>query len=341
MGAANASERCDACALDAFALPPQLFARSYRSLAFAAPNDPNRRTSTLAGRCFFAVSEDRGGRYNQSGVPTVPSEYTVKPGDTLAKIARRHGLRSWVELWRMQTDEFKNAHPDPNKIKVGEEIVVPGGGREPPEPAYFLQLPSAFASRLNLSPRIPIERRTLPPAQPWLALPPPGPRPTVRGGGGRPYCFRGRPGPITPERAPLHATPPTPWNRSLGTMFGKVGSALWQCREVRDLADEAGGFAADFFWHNRTNLQRGIEIGVGLGAVSALLAIRPTREFGLGLLDDTNLPIGKAFELIPSDSEAIRFIRPIGFKLLWSGDHRRGGVLTFDFADLARTREKK
>jgi len=52
--------------------------------------------------------------------PPGASTYTVKPGDTLSSIARSHGT-SPGELQKL------NHLPNPNQIKVGMTIVVPGG----------------------------------------------------------------------------------------------------------------------------------------------------------------------------------------------------------------------
>ena len=51
--------------------------------------------------------------------PAGASTYTVKPGDTLSSIARQHGT-SPGELQKL------NRLPNPNQIKVGMTIVVPG-----------------------------------------------------------------------------------------------------------------------------------------------------------------------------------------------------------------------
>ncbi len=47
--------------------------------------------------------------------------YVVKSGDTLSKIARSFGLT--IEQLR----EANPAITDPNKIKVGDEIIIPDG----------------------------------------------------------------------------------------------------------------------------------------------------------------------------------------------------------------------
>jgi LysM repeat protein len=68
-----------------------------------------------------------------------PQIYTVKAGDALARIARRFGLT---------LDQLRAANPDikdPNKIKVGDKIVIP----TPPPPEEIpaeSTAPSAQAS---------------------------------------------------------------------------------------------------------------------------------------------------------------------------------------------------
>jgi len=264
--------------------------------------------------------------------------YIVRAGDNLSVIARRHGLRSWVELWALQTEEFKRAHPNPNLIHPGDELVIPDSPSAPATPSYVLVLPGSFASRLSLSPRIPLIPRTFDPVAPTWLTPPPGRRPSIATGGGRPYCFGSRRDSAPPPADPLSGEHPEPWDGTLGSMAGTVGRALWECREVRDLAGEAGDWAADVFWNDREGWQRGLEIGVGVGTVSTLLAIRATREFGLGLLNEVDIPIGRAVDLLPREREYFRFIRPIGFQLLWSEEGSRGGIVTFDFTQMEPSR---
>ena len=53
-----------------------------------------------------------------------PGKYTVKSGDTLSKIAKKFGIRDWRELWQAN----RKAIPNPNRIKVGMKLTVPGQG---------------------------------------------------------------------------------------------------------------------------------------------------------------------------------------------------------------------
>ncbi len=55
---------------------------------------------------------------------TAPSgdTYTVRPGDTLAKIAHAQGVDGgWRDLWEANRDEV----PNPDLIRVGQELTIP------------------------------------------------------------------------------------------------------------------------------------------------------------------------------------------------------------------------
>ena len=64
--------------------------------------------------------------------PTIPPAptpvlYTIKKGDTLSKIATANGLT---------LDELLAANPtikDPNKIGLGQQIIIPAPSAEPPD----------------------------------------------------------------------------------------------------------------------------------------------------------------------------------------------------------------
>jgi len=49
--------------------------------------------------------------------------HVVQPGDTLYKLARKYygDQRFWRKIWQANLDKV----PDPNTIKVGEELVIP------------------------------------------------------------------------------------------------------------------------------------------------------------------------------------------------------------------------
>ena len=59
--------------------------------------------------------------------PVESSTYTIRPGDSLSKIAKRHGL-STLELSSL--NNIKN----PNKIRVGQKLLLPGGAMSAPAP---------------------------------------------------------------------------------------------------------------------------------------------------------------------------------------------------------------
>jgi LysM repeat protein len=72
--------------------------------------------------------------------------YTVHPGDTLAKIAAAHGA-SVESLMRV------NAITNPDLIRTGQRLVIPGTGKEPVAPAPVAASSSAAAAApLNLAP---------------------------------------------------------------------------------------------------------------------------------------------------------------------------------------------
>lgn len=58
--------------------------------------------------------------------------YTVRPGDTLSKIAAAQHLGSWQTLYNANRDRIRN----PNLIYVGQVLVLPGNSvAAPPAPA--------------------------------------------------------------------------------------------------------------------------------------------------------------------------------------------------------------
>jgi len=59
----------------------------------------------------------------ESQVKVAEREYTVKKGDTLSKIAQNEygGAHRWKYLYELNKDRIK----DPNKLKVGQKIIIP------------------------------------------------------------------------------------------------------------------------------------------------------------------------------------------------------------------------
>lgn len=60
--------------------------------------------------------------------PAAGSEYTVVKGDSLAKIAKKNGVG---------TKALQDANPGvvPTKLKIGQKLAIPAGGKSPTEPA--------------------------------------------------------------------------------------------------------------------------------------------------------------------------------------------------------------
>lgn len=58
-----------------------------------------------------------------------PMTYTVQPGDTLSKIAKRFlgSAIKWSSIYNEPSNR-KKIGPDPNKLKVGTVLNIPGGG---------------------------------------------------------------------------------------------------------------------------------------------------------------------------------------------------------------------
>lgn len=59
----------------------------------------------------------------ESEVKVSTREYTIQKGDTLSKIAKEQlgAAHRWKYLYELNKDRIK----DPNKLKVGQKIVIP------------------------------------------------------------------------------------------------------------------------------------------------------------------------------------------------------------------------
>jgi nucleoid-associated protein YgaU len=54
-------------------------------------------------------------------VPSATGTYTVRAGDTLAKIAQAHGVHEgWRALWALNRSTVRN----PNMIRVGQHLTI-------------------------------------------------------------------------------------------------------------------------------------------------------------------------------------------------------------------------
>jgi LysM domain len=68
-----------------------------------------------------------GGGARASGQKGPPRQHTVKQGDTLARIARRYGLRSWKQVWDAPENEaLRKKRKSPHVLHPGDRVAVPG-----------------------------------------------------------------------------------------------------------------------------------------------------------------------------------------------------------------------
>ena len=78
------------------------------------------------------------------------TRYTVQRGDTLSRIAARHGLPSWRMVYNSPDNaEFRRKRPNPNLIQPGDVLILPDLPATTP-PTGRLFLPWNFASRFEL-----------------------------------------------------------------------------------------------------------------------------------------------------------------------------------------------
>ena len=53
--------------------------------------------------------------------------HRVLPGETLSLIAKKYGLRSWQDIYNHPDNAMlRKNRPDPNRIMVGDQVVIPG-----------------------------------------------------------------------------------------------------------------------------------------------------------------------------------------------------------------------
>jgi LysM repeat protein len=62
--------------------------------------------------------------------------YTIVYGDTLTRIAQRHGLQSWKEIYYLpENAPFRAKRPNPDKIYPGDVVLIPGTDPNAPPPS--------------------------------------------------------------------------------------------------------------------------------------------------------------------------------------------------------------
>jgi hypothetical protein len=119
--------------------------------------------------------------------------YVVRSGDSLNKIAWRHNLKSWKDVYYFEENHsFRVRRPNPNVIYPGDIVFIPGGAPSPP-PAT-------------------------PPSTPAPAPPPPKARTEER------QVFK-----QTFEEELIHRPARDPWGH--GDEFAALGEAIWQAQK--------------------------------------------------------------------------------------------------------------
>ncbi|WP_372698353.1 transglycosylase family protein [Arthrobacter sp. JSM 101049] len=102
--------------------PQQSSEKSYEAPKKTYKAAPKHRSEAPAQKAAPQQSAKSTGKHVATVKATDSGEnYTVKSGDTLAKIAKAQGLDSWKGLFSLNTDQVQN----PNMIFVGQTLDVP------------------------------------------------------------------------------------------------------------------------------------------------------------------------------------------------------------------------
>lgn len=68
------------------------------------------------------------------------AQYTIKPGDTLSRIAAREGYASWRDIYHHpENAAFRVKRPNPDRIFPGDVIILPGKNNEIETPPVIEQ----------------------------------------------------------------------------------------------------------------------------------------------------------------------------------------------------------
>lgn len=251
------------------------------------------------------------------------SRYTVQRGDTLSKIAARHGLPSWRMVYDSPDNaEFRRKRPNPNLIQPGDVLILP----DPPSATAQIRLPWNFASRFELPQLVflnPIARPDLLTLGPQL-FQPSNPAfnfgsPTRGSGitlGGRFYD-----NPTTANGEPIYG--------GYGDGLKWTGKAILKYPWVENRVDALQEGAIDFAWRSAPWWRRGLEIGVGVGAGAVVLSLKPSREFVRDKLHGTDIPLS------PLGLDWLSIEPRLGVDGDW------GGVITFDLQNIVNPAPKK
>jgi hypothetical protein len=257
------------------------------------------------------------------------TRYTVKKGDSLSRIAARHGLPSWRIVYNSPENAvFRRRRPNPNLIQPGDELILPdlpGNSL----PVGRLSLPWDFASKLELPQTVyldPIPRPSLftvglqlfPPLNPAFNFGSPASPGSSATWGGPVYD-----NPITANGEPVHG--------GYGEALKWTGKALLKYPWVNQQLDGLKDRAVDFAWRSAPGWQKGLEIGVGLGGGALLLSLKPSRDFILEKLVGVDIPILKPFGV-----DWLSVQPKAGIDFPWGG-----GVINVDVQHFLKTENKK
>jgi hypothetical protein len=254
------------------------------------------------------------------------SRYIVKSGDSLSRIAAAHKLPSWRMVYDSSDNaDFRRRRPNPNLIQPGDVLILPDVPASSPPPGRLL-LPWDFASRFELPGTLfldPIPRLSLlrlapqlfPPSRPAFNFGVPS-SPSGATWGGLVYDT-----PASPNGEPIHG--------SYGEALKWTAKAALKYPWVHQRLDVLKDGAIDFAWRSAPGWQRGLEIGVGVGAGTLLLSLKPSREFIREKLHGTDIPLSP----LGLDWLSIQLRLGVG------GDW--GGVITFNLQNILNPAPKK
>jgi len=147
------------------------------------------------------------------------STHVVKPGDTLAAIAKKYGLKSWQELYNHPTNAaFRAKRPNPNQISVGDQIVIPrpagaapASFQSPIQPVGGLQRNAAIIEAVDSDPSLR--------GAGIILIDAAGNSTEVRGGPRKTWVYI--------STVPLSASPPP--ERQIPSFWDRWGSSVLSC----------------------------------------------------------------------------------------------------------------
>jgi hypothetical protein len=254
------------------------------------------------------------------------TRYTVQRGDSLSRITTRHGLPSWRMVYNSpENADFRRRRPNPDLIQPGDVLILPD--LPATSPTGRLLLPWNFASKFELPQTVfldPIPRPGLLTLGPQL-FPPSNPAfnfgtPSSPGSsvtlGGPVYD-----NPVTANGEPVHG--------SYSEALKWTGKAVLKYPWVHQRLDGLKDGAIDFAWRSAPWWQRSLEIGVGVGAGTLLLSLKPSRDFIQDKLHGTDIPLS------PLGLDWLSVQPRLGIGGDW------GGIITFDLQDILNPPPKK